>query len=191
MLDLVMHAQDRSTDGLSLPGGNDLHRAHKILIQGLPLEEKQKMATLLMTDKKAAGQLIYDRLTSKKDQILSLLDTNDEDLVNSFLKSQMSVLLVRLVSLLRLTYSSKRTALAFGLIVKRFMLSRTLSAVILPAYRFRSLFTMQVSVLRVLGTLQQKPLPLKLLLRLLLMRNSLPVKANKGRTNYRAALIAV
>ena len=84
MLDLVMHEQDRSTDGLSLPGGNDLHRAHKILIQGLPLEEKQKMATLLLTDEEAAGQLIYDRLAPKKDQILSMLDLNDEDLVNNY-----------------------------------------------------------------------------------------------------------
>ena len=69
ILNLVMHDLDRSTDGLVLPEGKELHRAHKILILGLSPTEKQEMATLLLTDEKAAGQLIYDRLAPKKDQI--------------------------------------------------------------------------------------------------------------------------
>ena len=84
ILNLVMHDLDRSTDGLVLPEGKELHRAHKILILGLSPTEKQKMATILLTDEEAAGKLIYDRLAHKKDQILSMLDLNDEDLVNNY-----------------------------------------------------------------------------------------------------------
>ena len=73
--------------GLKIPPEARPLRHHNILFRGGTLEEKQKMADLLyLGTKKDMGEYIYNRLGARKEELLSLLEMNDEQLVDQYFR---------------------------------------------------------------------------------------------------------
>ena len=72
------------TMGVVVPEGKTIQRAHYVLFQDIPREQKKDVMNLLVGgDKQALGNLIYERLAPQRDGLFSLLSMNDEDLVNN------------------------------------------------------------------------------------------------------------
>ena len=86
VLKQAVHERDVDVRGLKLPKGKDhIDRHHYVLLRDGTLDQKQKMLDLLTSgDKKAVGEYIYNRLGAQKERLFSLLDMDDEQLVDNY-----------------------------------------------------------------------------------------------------------
>ena len=72
---------------LKIPDGKSIDRHHRILFRGRTLEEQQQLADLVTSgNKRALADLLHERLLSKKDALLALLDMDDAQLVENYFK---------------------------------------------------------------------------------------------------------
>jgi hypothetical protein len=78
MLNQTMRELNVRPRGLSPEDDKKLERHHTILFRGCTPERKKEIADMIIRDdKKALGQMYYDRVFSKKDQLYSMSSGNN------------------------------------------------------------------------------------------------------------------
>ena len=71
--------------GLTVEEREKLERHHRILFRGRKPEEKRQIADIIIRgDKKALGELYYQRVFSKKDELYAMLNMNDAQLAEHY-----------------------------------------------------------------------------------------------------------